>query len=317
MSDSQIINPEESPNNNKLRYSIPDILIGYGTILDYLPISIGSYQRHLPEHYFKNVFKDSKHSISVSNKSEYFAYKIYNEKIFALKTIISLIINRYKEQVKERNILEDHSLFKEESHAILDKLNRPNNSGNEPDENKYIIKYLVTYPHPKIIKNNGLIYCIDEDIKTLLSKLYEVSLYANNIRDDELNSFKRFCENIIIHMRANLDVKYPKSIVNYSCFMYNIIGYPCCTPSRRIYSINNNTDSDNKFDNIIIYMKNTDALISYLYDIRFRDKADPFIQEEWILRVAYCICIALLSYRSEYTEYQYITENIFKTRNEK
>jgi hypothetical protein len=99
--------------------------------------------------------------------------------------------------------------------------------------------------------------------------------------------------------------------------MYSIIGYPCCTPSKRIYSINNNYDSDNKFDNIIIYMKNTDALISYFYDVRFKDKAAAFIQEEWILRMAYCLCIALLSYRSEYTEYQYITKNIFETRNGK
>lgn len=310
-----IINSENNtPSNRKLRYLIPEEFIGYNTITDYLPISIGLYLKYLPDHYFAHAFHDSKY-LTVINKVESLAYPIYSERIFALKTLISLIIDRYKEQVKEDNILEDDSFFKEEHHDIIDKLKLIDDIEQESFNNRYIIKYLITHPHPKMAKRNALIHYIDEDIKTILSKLYELSLYANNIDDDDINSFKRFCENIIIHMRANLDVQYPKSIVNYSCFSYSIKGYPCCTPSKRIYSINNNTeDADNKFNNIIIYMKNTDALISYLYDIRFKDNAEPFIQEEWVLRLAYCLCIALLSYRSEYTEYQYISQNIFGTR---
>jgi hypothetical protein len=314
MSDPQIINPEESIDSHKLRYSIPTELIGYNTITDYLPISIGLYQKYLPSNYFKNVFKESKCYKISSNMPEYYSYKIYKEKLSGLKTLLDLIINRYKEQVKEASILEDDLFFNEEKHAIIDKLKYINNSDSE---DSYIIRYLTTHSHPKMATKNNLIQSINEDVKQLLSKLYELSLYAKNITDDDINSFKRFCENIIIHMRANLDVDYPKSIVNYSCFMYSIKGYPCCTPSKRIYSINNNSDSDNKFDNIITYMKNTDALISYLYDIRFKDKADQFVQEEWVLRVAYCLCVVLLSYYGEYTEYQYITQNVFKTRNEK
>jgi hypothetical protein len=61
-------------------------------------------------------------------------------------------------------------------------------------------------------------------------------------------------------------------------------------------------------------MKNTDALISYLYDVRFKEEDDAFINEEWVLRVAYCICIAFLAYRCEFIEYQQVLHTLFGTR---
>jgi hypothetical protein len=319
MSDEIVINPERDDriDPKKLHYRIPDNLLGFKTIIDYLPVSIGLYHKFLPRDYFHNVFKQCKDYTFVKqtpNIAEY--HNAYKLKIYELKSSIEETINRYKGQVKETDVLNgSNPFFKEERHFIIDKLTLMGDIPPDETNHNFLIKYLTTYPHPTHMEKNSIIEHIDNDIFILLSRLYEISEYALPFSKEECNSFKRFCENIIIHMRANIEEHYPKSIVNYSCFMYSIIGYPYRTPSQKIYSINNYSNKfDNKFHNVIIYMKNTDALISYLYDILFKDDEESFVQEEWILRLAYCLCMALLAYRSEYTEYQSVTQNLFGTK---
>jgi hypothetical protein len=241
----------------------------------------------------------------------------YQKEISDLKTVILSSIDLYKQRTKETNILKNDFLFKKERHIVINKLINMKDIDSEDEEQNCIIKYITTHPHPEFTEKNEIISHIDQDVLSLLGYLYKISLYAKRFRDDPYNSFRIFCKNIIIHMKANLERNYPKSIVNYTCFMFNIDGYPYCTPSKRIYSINNYPiNVENKINNVIIYMKNTDALISYFFDIIFNDENKNEIQiEEKILRTAYCLCIALLAYRCEYIEYNFLTENIFGTRN--
>jgi hypothetical protein len=309
---------DSSPEDgNNTQYRIPDHLIGFHTITDYLPVSIGLYNKFLPNDYFKSLFKRIENAdYSKINIGENVSNQ-YKEELDKLKSFIVFMLDRYKSQVKETNITEsiDAELFKQEKHTIIDKLITMDDINDEIQDKKYSIKYITTEPHPKYTEKYSIIRHIDKDILELIERLYTIYLYSKNLNEEITNSFKKFCENIIIHMRANKEVFYPKSIVNYTCFMYSIIGYPYCTPTRRIYSINNYINNlDNKFNNVIIYMKNTDALISYLYDIQFKEEADEIMNEEWLLRVAYCICIALLAYRCEFIEYQTSIYNIFGTR---
>jgi hypothetical protein len=319
MSDVDATNEEheEIVDPKQVRYRIPDNLIGFKTIVDYLPISIGLYHQFLPSDYFSDVFKQCKNYFTAKPVDNANLLSDYQMLIGNLRFLIDDTVTRYKGQVKEIDMLNDQdSFFKEERHYIIDNLKKLCDADpEEEDVQTFVVKYLTTYPHPNLTEKKALIEHIDSDVFVLLSRLYEISEYAALFDPSECNSFKRFCENIIIHMRANLAEKYPKSIVNYSCFMYSIKNYPYCTPTKRIYSINNYSNtSGNKFHNVIIYMKNTDALISYLYDIRFKNNEEAFVKEEWTLRLAYCLCIALLAYRSEYVEYQAVTQNLFGTK---
>jgi hypothetical protein len=319
MSDVDTTNEEheELVDPKQVHYRIPDNLIGFKTIVDYLPISIGLYHQFLPSDYFPDVFKQCKNYFTSKPEASANLASDYQMLLGNLRLLIDETVTRYKGQVKEIDMLNDQdSFFKEERHYIIDNLKKLGDADPEDEDvQTFVVKYLTTYPHPNLTEKKALIEHIDSDVFVLLSRLYEISEYAALFDPSECNSFKRFCENIIIHMRANRAEKYPKSIVNYSCFMYSIKNYPYCTPTKRIYSINNYSNtSGNKFHNVIIYMKNTDALISYLYDIRFKNNEGAFIKEEWILRLAYCLCIALLAYRSEYVEYQAVSQNLFGTK---
>jgi hypothetical protein len=314
---------EEEDSAIQLHNNIPEEMIGFNTITDYLPVSIGLYNKFLPVDYFKYLFKKCK-SMSEEDappKDEILSAYKYKYKINELRSFINIIISRYKQQVKETDILEDKdntSFLKEERHDIIDKLITMGDIINDSEEQQTsVIKYLTTHPHPKYTEKNFIINHIDKDVTDLITRLYTLSLYSQSNDKKYFDSFKLFCQNIIVHMRANPNVQYPKSIINYTCFMYNVDGYPFLTPSKRIYSINNYINHlDNKFQNVIIYMKNTDALISYLYDIRFKtnEEINSILKREWILRTAYCLCLALLAYRSEFIEYQTITTNLFGTK---
>jgi hypothetical protein len=303
-------------NDNEISngITIPDKLIGFNTITDYLPISIGYYNKFLPQKYFDDLFARCKVPNKISDKGH--ALEQYKDEIENLKSIVLSSIDLYKLRMKETDILKDESLYVKERHSILNKLINMRDIDSEDKNPNYIIKYITTTPHPQFTELNEIVSHIDNDILKLLSQLYKISLHAKHIRYDQFNSFRMFCKNIIIHMRGNIDERYPKSIVNYTCFMFSVEGYPYCTPSKRIYSINDYPKNvDNKINYIIIYMKNTDALISYFFDIVFNEKKKTDIQlEENIIRAAYSLCIALLAYRSEYVEFRFITENIFGTR---
>jgi hypothetical protein len=315
MSDlTQIENEEESI---KLHDLIPDELVGFNTVVDYLPCSIGLYNKFLPRYYFTDLFKRCKSlGIDKSEIPQDACFHAYRGKLLNLKNSIIDTLGRYKQQVKETDLLDgknENNFFKEEHYGILDKLLMMDESVEEGDSQHFIIKYFTTDPHPNFTEKHFIIDHIDKDVLDLVTLLYDLSLFSPNDKK-YFDSYKLFCENIIVHMRANHEVEYPKSIINYTCFMYNIPGYPYLTPSKRIYSINNYSRSiENKFDNVVIYMKNTDALISYLYDITFDETIDQVLQREWILRTAYCLCIALLAYRSEFVEYQTVTHNLFET----
>jgi hypothetical protein len=311
--------PSDEEDSTQLHSLIPENLIGFNTVTDYLPVGIGLYNKFLPVDYFKYLFKKCK-SLSTEEKppqnENFYSYK---NKVYELKTFINSIISRYKQQVKETDILEneDNDLYlKEERHNILDKLIMSGDIDGDSEQQTFVIKYLTTPPHPEYTDKNFIIEHIDKDVCDLVTKLYEISRFSPNEEKKHFDSFKLFCQNIIVHMRANHFVQYPKSIINYTCFMYDIEGYPYLTPSKRIYSINNYCNAvENKFSNVIIYMKNTDALISYLYDITFKtDEVDSILRREWIIRTAYCLCLALLAYRSEFVEYQTVTRNLFGTR---
>jgi hypothetical protein len=305
---------QRSDNEISNGITIPDKLIGFNTITDYLPISIGYYKTYLPPNYFKNVFGKTRTPDKLIEKRN--VLEKYKDEIQNLKSIILSSIELYKLRMKETDILEDESLYVRERHSILNKLINMRDIDSDDKNPNYIIKYITTTPHPQFTELNEIVSHIDNDILKLLSQLYKIFLYSKRLKYDQFNSFKMFCKNVIIHMRANLDENYPKSIVNYTCFMFSIDGYPYCTPSKRIYSINNCPKNiNNKINYSIIYMKNTDALTSYFFDILFDDKNKTETQiEENIIRVAYSLCIALLAYRSEYIEFRFITENIFGTR---
>jgi hypothetical protein len=294
--------------------TIPEKLIGYNTIIDYLPTSIGFYRNFLPPKYFATLFHKSKTLYKRIGKGE--AEYLYKTEIANLKNIILSALELYKQRIKETDILKDKTLFVKERHSILNKLITMKDIDSDDKNPNYIIKYITTNPHPEFAENNEIITHIDHDVLDLLGNLYRISSLSKRLKDNSINSFRLFCKNIIIHMRANLEENYPKSIVNYTCFMFSIEGYPYCTPSKRIYTINNYPKNiDNKLNYVIIYMKNTDALISYFFDIVFNTKNKTDMQiEENIIRTAYCLCIALLAYRSEYVEYNYITQNLFGTR---
>ncbi|MDR1202710.1 MAG: hypothetical protein LBL58_13940 [Tannerellaceae bacterium] len=315
----QII-PSDEEDSIRLHDLIPEELIGFNTITSYLPVGIGLYNKFLPADYFKYLFKKCKSLSTEEKPPQNEIFSAYKNKVYELTSFINSIISRYKQQVKETDILgnkDNDSFLKEERHDILDRLIMSGDiDGDSEEQQTFVIKYLTTHPHPEYTDKNFIIEHIDKDVCDLVTRLYEISQFSPNEEKKHFDSFKLFCQNIIVHMRANHLVQYPKSIINYTCFMYDIEGYPYLTPSRRIYSINNYCNAiDNKFSNVIIYMKNTDALISYLYDITFKgDDVDPILRREWILRTAYCLCLALLAYRSEFVEYQTVTHNLFGTR---
>ena len=114
---------DQSVENAVPQYRIPENLVGFNTITGYLPVSIGLYNRFLPRDYFNSLF-DRVKSLGPPEFDDADASTLYHNKLDNLKSIINYLIERYKQQVKEANILDtmDTSFLKHETHNIIDKL---------------------------------------------------------------------------------------------------------------------------------------------------------------------------------------------------
>ena len=103
-------------------------------------------------------------------------------------------------------------------------------------------------------------------------------------------------------MHGNPKMVFKRGIVNHTAFKFCIEGYPFNTTSKRIYSVSDLPEIKNKNTLYKYYLKNIDALISFLGDLSF-DKQQYYCKEMneiKVLKNAYGVMIALIGLYAEH-----------------
>lgn len=279
------------------------------TIKLFLPIALGEdYLKILSKDYISNLY--SRHSSSfyindnVSEETIVLKIEEFRQKIKELNEYLINIVNKCTLCYNKDNFEICNFLgISEETILIEDCLNIDN-------EKKYI-KFDIHPSIPKINKylNDNFIDNFIDGIFDRLSKLSSLSVYLH----DTFNPYRQCMTDIILRMYGNSVAQYPRSILNYSLFGFCIDGYPYKTKNKRIYSIDNPKLNSNKFEYYDTYVKNTDALLTFMTDLDLATHVEEeeysekiFEYEKRIIKNSYGLLVSLFALKCEYLHIEYI-----------
>jgi len=281
----------------------------FKTVKTFLPIMISEdYHRKIPLDFFNDIFSQctTKFEIDKSltederdKKCEEYSKEVEDLCVELKKIILPYISLAWS---NEKTKFEKHSI--KTRNDLIDKINPFVGTLNNPTSHYPVNANLVYDEIPSVtgrIKSQKLVVKAKNDIAEILYKLSDLSDLSAYLSNSQ-NTYRAFTSDIITKMYGNVNQLYPRSIVNYTAFQFCLKGYPYETKSERVYSISNVTPNiKNKYELLEIFMKNIDAIISFLHDLEWTEKNEENYLEFEVetLKNAFGICIALCAFIGE------------------